>query len=194
MKNKICLASNNGHKIEELKELLGDSFEITSLSDIGCTEDIAETADSMAGNSLLKAQYVYSNYGIDCIADDSGLEVDALNGEPGVYSARYAGEHGNHKKNIEKLLKNLEGKQNRQARFRTVVTLIQDGAVEMFEGIVEGKIIENEIGDNGFGYDPIFVPDGFEKTFAQMTMEQKIPISHRGRAVQKLIEFLKAKK
>ncbi|MCL4136083.1 UNVERIFIED_CONTAM: hypothetical protein GTU68_011589 [Idotea baltica] len=145
----------------------------------------------MAGNSLLKAQYVYNNYGIDCIADDSGLEVDALNGEPGVYSARYAGEHGNHKKNIAKLLKNLEGKQNRKARFRTVVTLIQNGAVELFEGTVEGKIIETEIGDNGFGYDPIFVPDGFDKTFAEMTMEQKIPISHRGRAVQKLIQFLK---
>lgn len=185
------MASNNAHKIEELKELLGASFEITSLKEIGCTEDIAETADTMAGNSLLKAQYVYNNYGIDCIADDSGLEVDALNGEPGVYSARYAGEHGNHKKNIQKLLENLKGKQERTARFRTVVTLIRSGAVEMFEGTVEGKIIETEIGENGFGYDPIFVPDGFDKTFAEMTMEQKIPISHRGRAVQKLIEFLK---
>ncbi len=194
MKKKICLASNNAHKIKELKELLGDSFEITSLAEIGCTEDIAETADSMAGNSLLKAQYVYNNYGIDCIADDSGLEVDALNGEPGVYSARYAGEHGNHQKNIEKLLKNLGGKTNRDARFRTVVTLIQNGSVDLFEGTVDGKIIEKQIGDNGFGYDPVFVPNGYDKTFAEMTMEQKIPISHRGRAVEKLIEFLKAKK
>jgi XTP/dITP diphosphohydrolase len=193
MKKTICLASNNSHKVIELKELLESSFEIKTLSDIGCMEDIEETADSMEGNSLVKANHVFENYGLNCIADDSGLEVDALNGEPGVFSARYAGEHGNHEKNMSKLLKNLKGKTNRKARFRTVVTLILDGDRTIFEGMVEGRIIEERRGKHGFGYDPIFVPDGQELTFAQMTMEQKIPISHRGRAVEKLIIFLNSK-
>jgi XTP/dITP diphosphohydrolase len=193
MKKTICLASNNPHKVIELKELLESSFEIKTLSDIGCVEDIEETADSMEGNSLVKANHVFENYGLNCIADDSGLEVDALNGEPGVFSARYAGEHGNHEKNMSKLLKNLKGKTNRKARFRTVVTLILDGDRTIFEGMVEGRIIEERRGKHGFGYDPIFVPDGQELTFAQMTMEQKIPISHRGRAVEKLIIFLNSK-
>ncbi|MFT7434779.1 MAG: XTP/dITP diphosphohydrolase [Psychromonas sp.] len=193
MKKTICLASNNPHKVIELKELLESSFEIKTLSDIGCMEDIEETADSMEGNSLVKANHVFENYGLNCIADDSGLEVDALNGEPGVFSARYAGEHGNHEKNMSKLLKNLKGKTNRKARFRTVVTLILDGDRTIFEGMVEGRIIEERRGKHGFGYDPIFVPDGQELTFAQMTMEQKIPISHRGRAVEKLIIFLNSK-
>ncbi|MGK0139377.1 MAG: XTP/dITP diphosphohydrolase [Algoriphagus sp.] len=193
MKKTICLASNNPHKVIELKELLESSFEIKTLSDIGCVEDIEETADSMEGNSLVKANHVFENYGLNCIADDSGLEVDALNGEPGVFSARYAGEHGNHEKNMSKLLKNLKGKTNRKARFRTVVTLILDGHRTIFEGMVEGRIIEERRGKHGFGYDPIFVPDGQELTFAQMTMEQKIPISHRGRAVEKLIIFLNSK-
>lgn len=193
MKKTICLASNNPHKVIELKELLESSFEIRTLSDIGCVEDIEETADSMEGNSLVKANHVFENYGLNCIADDSGLEVDALNGEPGVFSARYAGEHGNHEKNMSKLLKNLKGKTNRKARFRTVVTLILDGDRTIFEGMVEGRIIEERRGKHGFGYDPIFVPDGQELTFAQMTMEQKIPISHRGRAVEKLIIFLNSK-
>jgi len=193
MKKTICLASNNSHKVEELKELLGASFDIKTLADIGCVEDIAETADSMEGNSLIKANHVFENYGLDCIADDSGLEVDALNGEPGIFSARYAGEHGNHEKNMSKLLKNLKGQTNRKARFRTVVTLILEGQTKTFEGTVEGRIMEERRGKHGFGYDPIFVPDGHEQTFAQMTMEQKIPISHRGRAVEKLISFLSSK-
>jgi len=173
--------------------LLGASFDIKTLADIGCVEDIAETADSMEGNSLIKANHVFENYGLDCIADDSGLEVDALNGEPGIFSARYAGEHGNHEKNMSKLLKNLKGQTNRKARFRTVVTLILEGQTKTFEGTVEGRIMEERRGKHGFGYDPIFVPDGHEQTFAQMTMEQKIPISHRGRAVEKLISFLSSK-
>jgi XTP/dITP diphosphohydrolase len=193
LKKVICLASNNEHKVEELKSLLGSTFEIKTLKEIGCEEDIEETANTMAGNSLSKAQYVYNTYGVDCIADDSGLEVDALNGEPGVYSARYAGEHGNHEKNMDKLLFNLKGQENRSARFRTVITLILDGGVEMFDGTVEGRIIEEKRGNQGFGYDPIFVPNGLETTFAEMSMEEKNPISHRGRATAKLIFFLKKK-
>lgn len=186
----ICLATNNSHKAEELQQMLGELFEIKTLKDIGCTEDIAETADTFSGNSLIKAEYVYNNYGIDCIADDSGLEVEALNGEPGVFSARYAGEHGNHDKNMDKLLAKLRGVENRAARFRTVVTMILAGEAFTFEGAVEGKIIDRKIGDGGFGYDPIFMPDGYDRTFAQMSMEEKNPISHRGRAVEKLKGFL----
>jgi XTP/dITP diphosphohydrolase len=193
MKRNICLATNNKHKVDELKSLLGANFEIKTLEEIGCTEDIAETANTLEGNSLIKAQYVFNTYGIDCIADDSGLEVEILNGEPGVYSARYAGEHGNHEKNMSLLLKNLEGKSNRNARFRTVITLILDGSVELFEGIVEGRIIEEKRGHKGFGYDPIFIPNGYESTFAEMTMKEKNPISHRGRAVEKMIRFLNSK-
>lgn len=193
MKKVICLASNNEHKIEELKTLMGSSFEIKTLKEIGCTEDIEETADTMAGNSLIKAQYVNSNYGLDCIADDSGLEADALNGEPGIYSARYAGEHGNHEKNMDKLLFNLKGITDRNARFKTVITLILNGKIDIFEGTVEGKIIEEKRGKQGFGYDPIFVPNGFQRTFAEMSLGEKVPISHRGRAMVKLMAFLKPK-
>jgi XTP/dITP diphosphohydrolase len=193
MKKSICLVTNNKHKVEELKILLDDTFEIKTLKEIGCIEDIAETADTLEGNSLLKAQFVFNTYDMDCISDDSGLEVEALNGEPGVYSARYAGEHGNHEKNMDFLLKNLEGIANRKARFRTVITLILNGAVELFEGTVEGQIIEEKRGQKGFGYDPIFIPNDYQITFAEMTMEEKNPISHRGRAVQKMIVFLKAK-
>lgn len=186
----ICLATNNPHKAEELQKMLDGLFEIKTLKDIGCTEDVPETADSFAGNSLQKAKYVYNKYKVDCIADDSGLEVDALNGEPGVFSARYAGEHGNHARNNEKLLKNLEGAKNRKARFRTVVTLILEGKVEMFEGAVEGKITTELTGKDGFGYDPLFMPDGYDRTFAEMSMEEKNPISHRGRAIEKLKGYL----
>ena len=193
MKKVICLASNNEHKIEELKTLMGSSFEIKTLKEIGCTEDIEETADTMAGNSLIKAQYVNSNYGLDCIADNSGLEADALNGEPGIYSARYAGEHGNHEKNMDKLLFNLKGITDRNARFKTVITLILNGKIDIFEGTVEGKIIEEKRGKQGFGYDPIFVPNGFQRTFAEMSLGEKVPISHRGRAMVKLMAFLKPK-
>ncbi|MCU0324340.1 MAG: non-canonical purine NTP diphosphatase [Spirosomaceae bacterium] len=187
---KLCLATNNRHKIEELQAILGNKFELVTLEEIGCFDEIPETQPTMEGNSLQKAQFVYDNYGINCFADDSGLEVDALGGEPGVYSARYAGEERSHAKNIEKLLANLEGIENRSAQFRAVITLILDGKINQFEGIVRGKIIDELRGNGGFGYDPVFVPEGFDKTFAEMTMDEKNPISHRGHSVAKLVEFL----
>lgn len=187
----ICLATNNKHKVEELQQMLEGLFEIKTLKDIGCEEDIPETADTFEGNSLQKARFVFDHYGMDCISDDSGLEVDALNGEPGVFSARYAGEHGNHAANIEKLLSKLSGRSNRKANFRTSVTLILEGEIHQFEGIVDGRISEEKIGNGGFGYDPIFIPEGYDCTFAQMSMEEKNPISHRGKAIEKLIGFLK---
>lgn len=188
---KICLATNNQGKAKELREMLGEAFDIVTLQDIGCTEDIAETADTFQGNSLIKAQHIFDNYNIDCIADDSGLEVAALNGAPGVFSARYAGEHGNHAKNMDKLLKTLEGNANRKAQFRTVVTYIENGKPVQFEGTVKGKITTEKAGEGGFGYDPIFMPDGFDRTFAQMTSEEKNPISHRGKAIKALFRYLK---
>lgn len=187
---KLCLATNNRHKIEELQAILGNQFELVTLEEIGCFDEIPETQPTMEGNSLQKAQYVYDHYGVNCFADDSGLEVDALGGEPGVYSARYAGEERSHAKNIEKLLANLEGVENRSAQFRAVITLILDGKINQFEGIVRGKIIAELRGNGGFGYDPVFVPEGYDKTFAEMTMDEKNPISHRGRSVAKLVEFL----
>ncbi|MFN3850994.1 MAG: non-canonical purine NTP diphosphatase [Spirosomataceae bacterium] len=187
---KLCLATNNRHKIEELQAILGNKFELVTLEEIGCFDEIPETQPTMEGNSLQKAQYVYDHYGVNCFADDSGLEVDALSGEPGVYSARYAGEERSHAKNIEKLLANLEGVEDRSAQFRAVITLILDGKINQFEGIVRGKIIDELRGNGGFGYDPVFVPEGYDKTFAEMTMDEKNPISHRGRSVAKLVEFL----
>ncbi|MCR9063047.1 MAG: non-canonical purine NTP diphosphatase [Cytophagales bacterium] len=189
----ICLATNNKHKVEELQEMLKGIFEVKTLEEIGCQEEIEETAETFAGNSLIKAQYVFNQYKVSCIADDSGLEVEALNGEPGVYSARYAGEHGNHEKNMDKLLSKLEREKNRKAQFRTVITLILDGEVEMFEGIVEGEILKEKRGNQGFGYDPVFVPKGYNTTFAEMSLEQKNPISHRGRAIAKLKAHLESK-
>ncbi len=189
----ICLATNNKHKVEELQEMLKGIFEVKTLEEIGCREEIEETAETFAGNSLIKAQYVFNKYKVSCIADDSGLEVEALNGEPGVYSARYAGEHGNHEKNMDKLLSKLEREKNRKAQFRTVITLILDGEVEMFEGIVEGEILKEKRGNQGFGYDPVFVPKGYNTTFAEMSLEQKNPISHRGRAIAKLKAHLESK-
>ncbi len=186
----ICLATNNRHKVEELQELLKDHFIIRTLEDIGCNEDIPETADTFEGNSLQKARFVFDKYRIDCIADDSGLEVMALGGEPGVFSARYAGEHGNHEANMDKLLKKMEGITDRTARFRTSVTLILNGEVYQFDGIVNGLLTEVKTGNGGFGYDPLFVPDGYNRTFAQMSLEEKNPISHRGRAIHDLIGFL----
>lgn len=188
---KICLATNNQGKAKELREMLGEAFDILTLQDIGCTEYIEETANTFQGNSLIKAQHVFDNYKIDCIADDSGLEVDALNGAPGVYSARYAGEHGNHSKNMDKLLTALEGEENRRAQFRTVVTFMKNGKPVQFEGIVKGQITLEKTGNGGFGYDPIFMPDGFDRTFAEMTSEEKNPISHRGKAIKALFEHLK---
>ena len=188
---KLCLATNNTHKIEELQSLLGEKFQLQTLNEIGCFDDIPETADTFDGNSLQKAMYVWERFQIDCIADDSGLEVDALNGEPGVFSARYAGEHGNHQNNMVKLLQNLEGIENRTAQFRCVITLIINGISNHFEGIIRGKIIHEKRGSQGFGYDPLFIPDGYDRTFAEMSIEEKNPISHRGLAVAKMIEFLK---
>jgi XTP/dITP diphosphohydrolase len=188
---KICLATNNKGKAKELNEMLAGEFEILTLADIGYSEEIDETETTFEGNSLLKARYVYDNYKINCIADDSGLEVEALNGEPGVYSARYAGEHGNHDKNMDKLLASMHGVGNRSAQFRTSVTYIDNGRVLQFEGIVKGEITKTKIGDGGFGYDPIFKPLGFDRTFAQMSSAEKNPISHRGKAIAKLLNYLK---
>lgn len=190
LKKTICLATNNLHKVEELQLLLGDKFDIKTLKDIGCFDEIEETENTIEGNSRLKAQYVFDKYGIDCLADDSGLEVDVLNGEPGVYSARYAGEHGNHDKNMDKLLENLKNQMDKSAQFITVLTYISNQEVQQFKGIVRGKIIDVKRGNMGFGYDPIFVPDGYEKTFAEMNTEEKNPISHRGRAVELLKKHL----
>ncbi len=187
---KLVFATNNPHKLRELQQILANKFELLSLNDINCTEDIPETAQTIEENSMQKAEYVYKKYGFDCFADDTGLEIEALNGRPGVYSARYAGEEKNMDKNIEKILSELSGKDNRKARFKTVITLILNGEKHQFEGIVNGKIIEEKRGKSGFGYDPVFMPDSYNITFAEMDAEEKNRISHRGRAVQKLVEFL----
>ena len=187
---KLVFASNNLNKIKEIQLLVPNSIEILSLKDIGCLEDIPETADNIEGNAILKANYVTEKYGFNCFADDSGLEIDALNGEPGVYSARYAGEPKDDSKNIDKVLENLKDKTNKKANFKTVICLNINGKQYLFTGIVNGKIIENRVGDNGFGYDPIFVADGYSKTFAQLSMEEKAAISHRGKAVKQLVDFL----
>lgn len=188
---KLVFASNNKNKIQEIQALVPNSIQILSLEEIGCTEDIPETAKTIEGNAILKANYVTEKYGFDCFADDTGLEVDALNGAPGVYSARYAGEQKDANDNMDKLLDELKGKSNRKANFKTVIALNLNGKQNLFTGIIDGKIIEEKIGTNGFGYDPIFVADGFDKTFAELTMEEKSTISHRGIASRKLIDFLK---
>ena len=187
---KLVFASNNKNKIQEIQALVPNTFQIVSLEDIGCFEDIPETADTIEGNAILKANYVTSNYGYDCFADDTGLEVDALNGAPGVYSARYAGEQKDANDNMDKLLSELKDKSNRKANFKTVIALNLNGKQNLFTGIINGKIIKEKIGTNGFGYDPIFVADGFDKTFAELSMEEKSTISHRGIAVKELILFL----
>lgn len=191
MITKLCFATNNAHKLEEIQAILGDSFELLSLNDIHCKEELPETGNTLEANSLQKAKYLYDNYQVDCFADDTGLEVHALGGEPGVYSARYAGLQRSHADNVNLLLKNLVNKPDRSARFRTVITLIQNGNITQFEGIVNGKIIEDLRGTEGFGYDPIFVPEGYDNTFAEMELIEKAKISHRGRAFEKLVEFLK---
>jgi len=187
---KLVFASNNKNKIQEIQALVSNSIQILSLEEIGCTEDIPETADTIEGNAILKANYVTEKYGYDCFADDTGLEVDALNGAPGVYSARYAGEQKDANDNMDKLLDELKDKSNRKANFKTVIALNLNGKQNLFTGIINGKIIEEKIGTNGFGYDPIFVAEGYEKTFAELTMEEKSTISHRGIAVKELILFL----
>ena len=188
---KLIFATNNAHKLGEVQALLGDDFELVTLRECGITEDIPETAETLEGNALQKARYVYSKTGLDCFADDTGLEVDALGGAPGVHSARYATDGHDFAANNRLLLKNLEGIQERTARFRTVIALILDGVEYTFEGRVEGVIATEESGSEGFGYDPLFVPSGEIITFAQMSAEAKNAISHRGRAVAELVMFLK---
>jgi XTP/dITP diphosphohydrolase len=187
---KLVFASNNKNKIQEIQALVPNTIQIVSLDDIGCTEDIPETANTIEGNAILKANYVTEKYGYDCFADDTGLEVEALNGAPGVYSARYAGEQKDANDNMDKLLSELKDESNRKANFKTVIALNLNGKQNLFTGIINGKIIEEKIGTNGFGYDPIFVADGYEKTFAELSMEEKSTISHRGIAVKELILFL----
>lgn len=188
---KLIFATNNAHKLGEVQALLGDAFTLVTLRECGITEDIPETADTLEGNALQKARYVYEKTGLDCFADDTGLEVDALGGAPGVHSARYATDGHDFAANNRLLLKNLEGTTDRTARFRTVIALIIDGVEYTFEGRVEGTIATSESGSEGFGYDPLFVPSGEIITFAQMSAEAKNAISHRGRAVAKLVNFLK---
>ena len=186
---QLVFASNNQNKIKEIQLLLPQSIQILSLSAIGCFEEIPETADTIEGNAILKANYVTEKFGYNCFADDTGLEVEALNGEPGVYSARYAGAQKDANNNMDKLLDNLKDKSNRSAQFKTVIALNLNGNQTLFTGIIKGKIIEEKIGANGFGYDPIFVADGYTKTFAELTIEEKSKISHRGLAVKQLVDF-----
>ena len=187
---KLVFATNNLHKLKEVQEMLSNSMEVLSLKDIGCFEDIEETEITLEGNAKLKADYITKKYGFDCFADDTGLEVDALNGKPGVFSARYGGEHGNSEKNMQKLLKELHGKANRKAQFRTAVALNLENKQYLFEGICEGEILEKKTGTGGFGYDPIFKPTEASASFAEMNSEEKNKISHRGIAIQKLVDFL----
>lgn len=187
---ELVFATNNKHKLEELQALLGDKIKLLSLKDIECFEDIPEEQATLEGNANQKSAYVFEKYGYNCFADDTGLEVHALNGEPGVFSARYAGEEKSAEANMEKVLAKLSKINDRSARFRTVISLIIDGKEVQFEGIVDGEIIKDKKGGSGFGYDPIFLPTGFSTTFAQMNLDDKNKISHRGRAVQKLIKHL----
>ncbi len=187
---KLVFATNNRHKLNEIQNIVGDSIELLSLTDINCTEEIPETEPTLEGNASQKAFYVFDKYGYNCFADDTGLEIEALNGEPGVYSARYAGKEKNAEANMKKVLDKLGEIKNRKARFRTVISLVIDGHEELFEGKVDGQILEEKCGEEGFGYDPIFQPDGYEQSFAEMDLTNKNKISHRARAVQKLVEFL----
>lgn len=187
---KLCFATNNQHKLDEVRQLLGSRFEVLSLEDIGCREELKEEQNTLEGNSLQKAKYIYDQFGIDCFADDTGLEVEALNGEPGVYSARYAGEHRSSEDNMSLLLEKLSNQSNRKARFRTVITLILHDQTFQFDGIAKGEILERKRGEKGFGYDPVFLPNGISKSMAELSAEEKNAISHRGEAVRKLIEFL----
>lgn len=187
----LVFATNNAHKLEEVRAILGNDFQIASLKEIGCHDDIPETADTLEGNAMQKAQYIKDKFGMDCFADDTGLEVEALNNAPGVFSARYAGPEHDSEANMKKLLHEMEGKENRKARFRTVIALLLDGKEYTFEGIVKGNIIEEKRGDSGFGYDPVFVPEGYDLTFAELGNNIKNKISHRAEAVKKLSAFLK---
>lgn len=190
---KIVFATHNAHKVSEVQAVLGSEYQLVTATEAGITEEIPETQPTIEGNALQKARFVYEHTGLNCFADDTGLEVEALNGAPGVYSARYAGEHVSYADNNVLLLKNLAGCENRKARFRTVIALIVDGKEYLFEGRVEGAIATEPHGEGGFGYDPLFVPEGSQLTFAEMSSEAKNKISHRGRAVAKLVAFLHGK-
>lgn len=187
----LVFATNNRHKLDEVAAKIGNSFTLLTLADIGCTEDIEETGTTFSANASIKSHHIYNNYHRNCFGDDSGLEIDALNGEPGVYSARYAGTHGDHAANIDKVLQLLGDNPNRKARFRTVISLIWNDEEHFFDGTVEGTIRHQKSGTGGFGYDPIFQPDGYAITFAEMSMDEKNCISHRARAMDGLIGFLK---
>lgn len=186
----LVFATNNAHKLDEVRSIVGHRMNILGLRDIGCDEDIPETADTLEGNAELKARYVKEHYGYDCFADDTGLEVDALGGAPGVYSARYAGPGHDSKANMELLLKNMNGRADRRARFRTVIALVEGDDLHMMDGVVEGFITDGPKGSSGFGYDPVFRPEGLDVTFAEMDSDAKNAISHRGRAMKKLLEYL----
>lgn len=189
---KLVFATNNAHKLREIRQILGERVEIMSLADINCDADIPETADTLEGNASLKSHYIYEHYGLNCFADDTGLEVEALGGAPGVHSARYAyPDRNDSEANVDKLLRSLEGETNRKAQFRTVISLIIDGRELQFEGIVRGSIAQSRSGNGGFGYDPVFVPEGYDKSFAALGDDVKNGISHRARAVQKLADYLK---
>jgi len=191
---KICFATNNAKKIEEVKAALGDEFQIVSLQEIGCFEELPETGDTLDHNAFEKARFVKTQFGVDCFADDTGLEVDALDGAPGVYSGRFAGEPRSDERNIDLLLEKMQKKMDRKARFRTVIALILDGSEFAFEGKAEGEIIGERTGSGGFGYDPVFRPKGFDQTFAELSLAKKNEISHRGKAVKALISFLNNRK
>ncbi len=193
MIKQIVFATNNAHKLSEVQAVLGDRFRLVTLAECGITEEIPEDAPTLEGNALQKARYVHERTGADCFADDTGLEVDALDGAPGVHSARYATDGHDFAANNRLLLRNLAGSADRSAHFRTVIALILDGREYLFEGRVDGRIAESEAGYGGFGYDPLFVPEGFDKTFAEMDADEKNAISHRGRAVRRLVEFLQSK-
>ena len=188
---KLVFATNNRHKLEEVADKIKNKIELLTLEDIGCKEDIEETGSTFQENASIKSHYIYDKYHLNCFGDDSGLEIDALNGEPGVYSARYAGEHGNHDANINKVLEKLRSTENRRARFISMISLIWNGREHFFEGMVNGVLRHERSGIKGFGYDPIFQPDGYNITFAEMDMDEKNRISHRARAIEKLIAFLK---
>jgi len=189
--HKLVFATNNDHKLRELRQILSSEFELLSLNDIGCADDIPETGTTLEANAAQKSIYIWDKYGIDCFADDTGLEIEALGNEPGVYSARYAGEGRNAFDNMLKVLEKMKNETDRNARFRCVISLILDGKERQFEGIVEGTILTEKHGDAGFGYDPIFKPHGFKQSFAEMSADDKNQISHRGRAVMKLVDYLK---
>ena len=190
---RLIFATNNQHKLKEIIAAINSEYEVLSLKDVKISEEIPETHDTLKGNAIEKAMYIYNKYGYDCFADDTGLEIDSLEGRPGVYSARYAGESCSFQDNVNKVLNEMEGLQDRKAKFRTVIALVEKGIVYTFEGEVEGTIISDEKGSDGFGYDPIFLPFGFNRTFAEMPLTLKNSISHRSRALKKFVEFLEAR-